>query len=518
MNKNNQDPAVSRYLDDVTEQIAYKPLRPSIRQELEAHIEDKIDEYQEYGASPAKARQQALHDMGDALTIGTELNQIHRIQKAPGLTLATILMLLAGFALSVFIQWPPERMVNILHHYVPGGILLILTVLKGYPFMIRHRKVLAISFILLYLIQIVVFILFYYYDSWLGIEKSAHYATLAFCPILATLLYCSRKNQKKPLLAGLGIISAWLVFIYWSEYYIENTAAAILIISTLCTVYFMIHQEILPGRKKQLYSATLTAAILLGSPLFLSAGGRAQLKVFLTPESTINHPSNYAYTSFLIQELLPKTPLTHGLQLSSNELLAYGTGEWYFASRDPLRIKINYSELTTEHLRQEYEEQISELLERGGQPTYTTLSADNVTLSNILRGGHDHNNYLITLCILHFGWLAGLILLMIIAMFYIFMFSIIFKIHGYLASSVAFACGQCLFWQGIFYTLGNFGHHYSQIPDLPLISDGSFSMIFNLMLLGLIFSAYRHDHVMEEPLELSSATVGPKDPNMPLPC
>ena len=33
-----------RFLDEITDQISYKPLRPSIRQELSSHIEDRVEE------------------------------------------------------------------------------------------------------------------------------------------------------------------------------------------------------------------------------------------------------------------------------------------------------------------------------------------------------------------------------------------------------------------------------------------------------------------------------------------
>ena len=43
MEKKPAENSVSRFLDEVTDQIAWKPLHPSIRQELEEHIEDLAD-------------------------------------------------------------------------------------------------------------------------------------------------------------------------------------------------------------------------------------------------------------------------------------------------------------------------------------------------------------------------------------------------------------------------------------------------------------------------------------------
>ena len=49
-----------RFLDEITDQISYRPLRPSIRQELESHIEDRIEEYESLGFSTSDATDQAL--------------------------------------------------------------------------------------------------------------------------------------------------------------------------------------------------------------------------------------------------------------------------------------------------------------------------------------------------------------------------------------------------------------------------------------------------------------------------
>lgn len=83
MNKNISDPAISHFLDEVTDQISYQPLRTSIRQELESHIQDNIEDFKSQGLSSADAVCQALRSMGDAVSIGTELNEAHKIQKSP---------------------------------------------------------------------------------------------------------------------------------------------------------------------------------------------------------------------------------------------------------------------------------------------------------------------------------------------------------------------------------------------------------------------------------------------------
>jgi len=67
LNKKISDSAISHFLEEVTEQISYKPLRPSIYQELESHINDRIEEYESQGLSHDDAEHKALRGMGDAI-------------------------------------------------------------------------------------------------------------------------------------------------------------------------------------------------------------------------------------------------------------------------------------------------------------------------------------------------------------------------------------------------------------------------------------------------------------------
>lgn len=499
MNKKMPDSDVSHFLNEVTDQISYQPLRPSIRQELESHIQDSMEEFKSQGLSPADAERQALRCMGDAVAIGTELNEAHKIQKSPLLTFFTALFLLTGFILSGFLQWTPEQMTNGFLYYIPGGILLIFIVLKGYPLLIRYRKMLAIVICLLYLAQIVIFILTFYSGVRYGMASTTYFATLLFAPVITVLLYCSRLNRKKFLTASLGGAVVWMFFMYSACLFLGDTAEVIFLLSTFGTVCFMIHRGILPGRKKYLYPIALAFLVFLGSPLFLTASGRGKMKDFLFPQSSVHSTWDDTYNGILIQELLSRTPLTHGLELTPEEMMDYGTGAWYFASRDPQKIGID-ARIQTPKQQQEFEEKVDALRDQGYLPRYINYRADDVTIWDILPQ-HYHNNYLIAVCIFLFGWIPGLMLIGALGLFYLLIISYTTgRIHGHLASALAFSCSQCLLWQGILYILGNFGHQYASFPNLPLISEGRISITCNMLLLGLIFSAYRYDHVIEEPV------------------
>lgn len=69
---------IREFLNNVCEQISYKPIREEISKELENHIEERKEMYMEYGVKENEAEEKAIEQMGDAEEIGKKLNKIHR--------------------------------------------------------------------------------------------------------------------------------------------------------------------------------------------------------------------------------------------------------------------------------------------------------------------------------------------------------------------------------------------------------------------------------------------------------
>lgn len=500
MDKDIRETTAEHFLDDVTGQISYKPLRPSIRRELEEHLQDCMEYYESQGYSLADAEKQAVRSMGDATTVGTGLNDAHRLQSSPLPACITVLLFLTGIAFSVFMRWRPEEVPDISRYYIAAALLFLFTALKGYPLLVRHRKKLVFLLCILYLSQMVIFYLASRHGFLFGTATTAYCATLLFALVATFQLYCYRRRIKRALVLVFGSAIVWLLLMYYSTLYIADTAAVIFLLSTFCTVCFMIRRGVLCGKKRYLYSGALACLAVLGSLFFYTGCDRGEAQAFLSPQSAVSSVWDDTYNSVLIRELLSRTPFTHGLELTSGEMMDYGTGAWYFAGKDPTQIGIDISQAHTDEFRQEFRRRAAEASGRGFnyRPCYVDYSSDNVTVWDILPP-HYRSDYLIAVCIIIFGWLPGLVLMGGVILLYLSLFCCISRIHGYLASSLAFCCGQCLLWQGIFYLSGNLGHQYSTFPNLPLLSEGRASILFNMLLLGLIFSAYRYDRVVDEP-------------------
>lgn len=69
---------IKEFLNNVCEQIKYKPIRNEISEELENHINETKENYIEEGMEEKEAEEKAINQMGNAEEIGKRLNKIHK--------------------------------------------------------------------------------------------------------------------------------------------------------------------------------------------------------------------------------------------------------------------------------------------------------------------------------------------------------------------------------------------------------------------------------------------------------
>ena len=87
---------IQAYLEAVQSQIRWKRARPVLIQELERHLEDQRDDLLKEGKPAEEAERLAVEDMGDPVTVGTELDAVHRPRPQWGLLALTFALAAAG--------------------------------------------------------------------------------------------------------------------------------------------------------------------------------------------------------------------------------------------------------------------------------------------------------------------------------------------------------------------------------------------------------------------------------------
>ncbi|MBQ9331046.1 MAG: hypothetical protein IJ221_08750, partial [Oscillibacter sp.] len=90
------------YLAAVAEQIRWRRARGAVTQELRWHLEEQRDAFSREGRSIEEAERLAVAEMGDPVSVGAELDRLHRPRPQWGLLALTAALFLAGTALRLW--------------------------------------------------------------------------------------------------------------------------------------------------------------------------------------------------------------------------------------------------------------------------------------------------------------------------------------------------------------------------------------------------------------------------------
>ncbi len=91
---------IKEFLNNVCEQIKYKPIRNEISEELQSHIEEAKENYINFGLEEKEAEKRAIEQMGEAEEIGKKLNKIHKPRFNLQLFILVLILLEFGFLAS----------------------------------------------------------------------------------------------------------------------------------------------------------------------------------------------------------------------------------------------------------------------------------------------------------------------------------------------------------------------------------------------------------------------------------
>ena len=108
---------IKGFLNNVCQEIKYKPIIKGIADELENHIQEIKEEYIETGMNEAEAEEKAVKQMGEAKTIGKELNKVHKPKLDWKLLLITVILIYFGILVDMI------RANNLLKNSITGEII-----------------------------------------------------------------------------------------------------------------------------------------------------------------------------------------------------------------------------------------------------------------------------------------------------------------------------------------------------------------------------------------------------------
>ena len=207
---------IAAWLEAVQSQIRWKRARPVLVRELERHLEDQRDAFQQEGKPPEEAERLAVEDMGDPVTVGTELDRVHRPRPQWGLLGLTFALAVIGAILRMTFRQPYVMESVVLSKDLAALALGTAAMLAMYFLdvsrLVRHARVLYIGGLAVSLLPLMLLSSRYVTYCMYSITLAAALSPLAY----ALWLYSFRgKGWKGFLLTILGGVFLALISLYW---------------------------------------------------------------------------------------------------------------------------------------------------------------------------------------------------------------------------------------------------------------------------------------------------------------
>ena len=428
---------MNEYLKVLLEQIRCKKAHPYIRQELQDHIEDQIEENVQAGMSYEYAEKEAVRDMGDPIETGISLDRIHRPQVAWKLLFLVILLSIAGILIHAVIS---SRVVGAdasasgryALHVMLGLALMIILYFLDYTLLARFSKIIAVALIGICVITLLfgntvngmrVFLVF------AGNSISVQALMLFYVPIYGGIIYKYRGFGYQGLLRSI----AWMVLPVFLVLRLPAImTAGPMLISMLVMLTIAVWKDWFRVAKRK------TIGVLWGTFL-----GFPIIMIFIMYWGNVFA----SYQKERIQTFLPNS----------------GTESYL-----------------TESVR-------------------ALLSSNKIVGSNGLDVAENlpgfNTDYILTCLSSMYGMIAAIIVCCVLAVLIFIVFHTAIKQKNQLGMMMGCGCGMVFLISTLINVMENIGAFPPTVTFLPFISAGGSYVIMSYGLMGIVLSIYRYKNV-----------------------
>lgn len=433
---------IDGFITDVCSYIKYKGVHKEVKDELTLHIEELTESYINKGLPEDEAERKAISDMGNAAEIGEKLNKQHRPQTEWSLVVLTAVVSIFGilvmYVSSKFERYPVSFTKYILH--VVLGIAVLATMyfadyikLKKYPGILFFAGIFMLVFCLFFGRE------YNGVKNWIGIG-SISISVNSVAGILFVTSFCGflEKYQGE---GFVGIVKTLL----WG----------------FCSMVFFIMQ---PSMSMVFILFVTYIVVLLRAISLNHFDGNKKIQMI----SILSFGGVSALLAFVF--LLFKSPhrIDRMLMFWNNGAEDPSGSGWIYAMADKL---LKSSSIIGEATP------LSEGSIDWVMPSITT----DFVLVNLINS---------------FGWIVGIALILIIAIFIVRMFITSNKIKNSFGFYLSMISCVMLTAQFVISILMNLGLCPYIDVSLPFISYGGTNYIVNMIYVGLILSVWRKNNIL----------------------
>lgn len=280
---------MEEFIRNVTGQIRCVRARDGVARELSDHIEDQAAAYEAEGESHEKAVVKAVREMGDPVTVGVELDRIHRPQVDFRMIAMAFLFSVAGF----FIIFQVDNLAEQPEYIMRQAVVLLLSfgVMVGmyfldYSFIGRYAYGIFVFVTVAILIGLI-------FSARSGRVPATYMLAYLYVPLYAAILYRLRGKGYSAIPRGIGlqiIIMLLTNCLAVSKYVVINIfmICTVLLIIAVWKGWFSVNKKIATA----IIAALLLLAVILAAIgiaiLWDGEGFREQRLV------AFMHPDQYA--------------------------------------------------------------------------------------------------------------------------------------------------------------------------------------------------------------------------------
>ncbi|MGN0156535.1 MAG: permease prefix domain 1-containing protein [Lachnospiraceae bacterium] len=433
----------SEYMDILLEQIHEKKVRPFIREEIESHLTDCVEECRNEGMNEHQAMETAVSRMGDPQETGRKLDKIHRARFPYDMLAIALLITLAGIVMQAII-FPQIDNTLVQTTYLTRtivynllGFAVIILLLRFDYTMLAHNSMLVYALYLAIAVSGTFLIAGNYARAWVFSY---------YCDILYPLVFCamayrfSKKGTKGILILGGISVFTLLLFAATGISAYSSTGVFEAFICCLIILTVMVMKGMFQGNRKLQLAMILGPGV--GIPAFMLCdiltGGRvihlaayqmARIKALLHPYA---YPDSYGYMITRIRQ-------------STTAFTVKGNGM---------------------------------LPEISGNELFSDLMINSIFS--------------------YFGIFAGTCVMLLLALFLIRGFQVSVNQKNRIGFLFGITCCSSLAVRIISYFLYNFGLSVMATTSMPFLTYGLGNSLLNGIYIGLLLSVYRNTDILME--------------------
>jgi len=428
---------IKAYSKTVCEQIRWKKAHKVIAEEIENHICDQRDAYILQGDDEITATKKAILQMGDAVSVGMELDRIHRPKPQWIMISLTALLMLIGALANYFIDKSEYTLFSFAPYIIALTVFLIcyfldFTVLGRYAGYI-YLLVLAFSAFQILLGKSVGGRMYY---STGRFTVSLSYLTLIFPLAYALLFYSLRHmNYKGIVLCEIGFVLFAVVLLLIPSFF----GFIIFSITAFANFYICALKGWFGFDKKQGLLLALiipiSAVILALVYIIINPGFLTGITFAFNP---YNESDGYGYLSCLIRDLLV-----------NSKFVGKGSVPYRFESNIP---EIPFAK----------------------------------------------TDYILTAITYNFGWIAFIVIIAVILAFSVLGIYYVTRQRSVLGTLLSLSIILTLILQASLYIINNLGFGIIPEVSMPLISYGKTALVINSSMIGFMLSVFRTGDIIKD--------------------